>query len=241
MRRKTTLFILPLLLLSLSAFSQDLKLEEILDRYFKAIGMNALQKYSTMTLSGSIVQQDLMPVTVVKMRPDKYRMDFSVADNPAIQAYDGKNGWWTAPWTGNPRPQPMPEDRAKDLRVRADFDGILFNWKAKGCQAELVGKDTVKNKPAFKIKLTKADGGVEYYFIDTEKFLLQKRLYYRKVRDQEMAMENYYTDYRDAGGGVIIPYAIETRMNGQTITTTEYESVELGKPVDASIFTMPVK
>jgi hypothetical protein len=237
---KRTFLLSTTLLLGLLAFSQELKLDEILDRYFKEIGMSALQKANTMILIGSIVQQDLMPVKVVKMRPDKYRMDFSVADNPAIQAYDGKNAWWTAPWTGNPRPQPMPEDRAKDLRVRADFDGILFNWKAKGCQAELAGKDTVEGKIAYKIRLTRVDGGFEYYFIDTEKFLLVKRIYYRKVREQEVAMENYYTDYREIGG-ILLPFSIDTRMNGQTITTTEYESVVLGKPVDASLFTMPQK
>jgi hypothetical protein len=229
------------LLLSLCAFSQEMNLAEILDRYFKAVGMANLQKSNTMILTGSIVQQDLMPVQVTRMRPDKYRMDFSVVDMPAIQAYDGKTAWLTAPWTNNPRPQAAPADRAKDIRIRADFDGVLFNWQAKGNKAELEGKDTVENRPAYRIKYTQPEGVTEYYFIDAGNYLLVKRIYFRKIRDQEVPVENYYTDYRDAGGGVMVPFSVELRMNGQSLNTTEYESVVLGVSVDPAIFTMPLK
>ncbi len=34
----------------------------------------------------------------------------------------------------------MSPATAKDFRMRADFDGVIFNWEKKGHKAELIGK-----------------------------------------------------------------------------------------------------
>jgi hypothetical protein len=159
--KKAALIIGILSLTGSSVFSQEMKLDEILDKYYKAGGLDKLQKVQTITMTGTMVQQDAMPVKIIKMRPDKYLMEFDVADITAYQAYDGKTAWMTAPWTGNPKPQVMPEDRVKDLKPRTDFDGLLFNWQAKGHKAELVGNDSLIDNLAYKIKLTRNDGGIE--------------------------------------------------------------------------------
>jgi len=71
---------------------------------------------------------------------------------------------------GNPKPQLMPEDRAKDLKSCADFDGLLYHWKEKGHIVELVGRDTIEKSSVYKLKITKKDGGVEFLFLDAAKF-----------------------------------------------------------------------
>jgi|GEM_PF-3257543 len=90
----------------------------------------------------------------------KYLLEFDIQDITGFQGYDGQTAWSTAPWTGNPKPQVMPDDRDRNLRSRADFDGLLYNWKEKGHSVELVGRDTVENVQAFKLKVAKKDGGV---------------------------------------------------------------------------------
>ena len=143
-----------LFILTSAVRSQEINLDELLQKYFKAAAYDKLQKVNTIISYGTLVQQDLMPIKIVRMRPDKYLQEFDVADMTAYQAYDGSTAWMTAPWTGNPRPQPLPDDRLKDIKVKADFNGLLFHWKAKGEVVELAGTDTVDNTLAYKIKVT---------------------------------------------------------------------------------------
>jgi hypothetical protein len=218
----------------------DPTLEEILLKYYKATGLEKLLTIKTVEMTGSLIQQDIMPLKVIKMRPDKFKMEFDVQDITAYQVYDGKTAWMTAPWTGNPKPQPMSADRAKDLRSRADFDGILFNWQAKGHHAELVGRETLDSLSAYKIKLTRDDGGIEYYFIDASDFLLKKRISYRKGRDKDVVIENFYSDYRNVED-VMFNFVTETAMDGQIVSKSQFETIKLNLPVDETIFNMPAK
>jgi hypothetical protein len=219
--------------------AQELTLEEILEKYYQAGSFDKLHQVKTIIMTGNIVQQDIMPVKIIRVRPDKYMMEFDVADMTAYQVFDGQTAWMTTPWTGNAAPQVMPAERITDLKNRADMDGVLFNWKEKGHMLELAGKDTLDDGLVYKIKATRKDGGIEYNFIGISNFLLQKRLSYRKAGEKEITVENFYTDYRKVEG---IPFAftIETN-NGGRVNEIQLESVELNKPVDLTIFTMPLK
>ncbi len=218
-------------------FAQQLTLTQILNNYYKAGNFDKLQKVNSIIMTGNIVQQDLMPVKIVRVRPDKYMMQFDVADLTAYQVYDGHTAWMTTPWTGKAAPQVMPPERATDLKNRADIEGVLFNWKEKGHSPELAGTDTVDGVIVYKIKVTRKDGGIEFNFIDPAGFMLKKRLSFRKVGGKEIPIENFYRDYRKVEE---IPFAftVETN-NGGRVNEIQFDSVELNKPVDLNIFTMP--
>jgi hypothetical protein len=227
-----------LFLVVFGATAQELALDDILARHYKAIGLEKMKKVNTVVMTGTMIQQDAMPVKITRMRPDKYVMEFDIQDITAWQAYDGTTAWMTAPWTGNPKPQVMPEDRARDMKTRADFEGVLINWKAKGHSVELVGRDTVENAPAYKLKVTKNDGGVEYLFLDLQTFLITKRFYNRIVRGNEVAMENYYRDYREVEG-IMYAFTHDTYFSGQPYNSLQLETIELNKPVEEKVFRMP--
>jgi len=161
--------------------AQELTLEQILEKYYLSGNFDKLRKINSIVMTGTIVQQDLMPVKIIRVRPDKYMMEFDVADLTAYQVYDGETAWMTAPWTGNAMPQVLSAERATDLKNRSDMDGVLIDWKEKGHAVELAGKDTVNGLPVYKIKVTRKDGGTEFHFIDLSRFLLQKRITFRKV------------------------------------------------------------
>jgi len=220
--------------------AQELSLDEILSKHFEALGLDQIQKVNTITMKGTMVQQDAMPVKIVKMRPDKFLMEFDVQDITAYQGYDGQTAWWTIPWTGHPEPQLMPEERAKDVRSKADFDGLFYKWKEKGHLVELMGRDTMENSIAFKLKLTKKDGGVEYYFMDVSRYLVLKRMYSRVARGQETFIEIYFRDYRPVQG-VMLAFAQDTFIGGQPYNSLQFDSIELNLPVDTQQFRMPVK
>ncbi|MCX6267774.1 MAG: hypothetical protein NTW16_10515 [Bacteroidetes bacterium] len=228
------------LMISSISGAQDINLDSILARHYHAIGIGNLLQVNTIIMTGTIIQQDVMPAKITRMRPDKYLMEFDVQDIPGLQGYDGQTAWFTAPWSGNPKPQVMPDDRAKDLRCRADFDGVLYNWKGKGHNVELVGRDSVEKAPAYKLKIIKKDGGVEFYYLDAARFTILKRVFYRMVRGQEVMVENYYRDYQMVQGA-LFAFSLETHFGGQPYNTLQFDTIQLNQPADASSFRMPVK
>lgn len=236
--KKIFVFLGLLLFLPSAARSQDLKLEDILLDYYKASAFDLLQKVNSIISAGTLVQQDRMPLKTIRMRPDKFLQVFDVADITCCVAFDGTTAWMTVPYTGNPRPQLMPDDAAKDIRVKADFDGLLFQWKAKGNLVETAGMDTIGKDLAFRIKVTRKDGSVEFYSIDRNSFLLLKRQYSRIIRGKETKMEVFYRDYKNVEG---IPFAfkIENHLGGQPLNTVQLDSIMLNRPVDEKVFKMP--
>jgi hypothetical protein len=227
------------LLISVAVKSQELSLDDVLIKYYQASAMENLQKMNTVTVTGTIVQQDLMPFRIVKVRPDKYLLEFDAVDITAYLAYDGQTAWMTAPWTGNPKPQEMPPDRKGEMKVRADFDGILYHWKDKGVTLELIGRETTDSLDAYRIKLIRVDGGTENYFIDARDFLLKKRTYMRKIRGQDVEVQMFYLDYRKQDG---IPFPFVTRiLTNQFAQEYQADSVEFNLPVNGNIFKMPEK
>ena len=238
--KKNASLTIAILLFFFTAGAQDLSLDDLLLKHYKAMGFENLQTVNTIIMTGTMIQQDAMPVKIIRKRPDQYLMEFDIQDITAYQGYDGQTAWWTTPWTGNPKPQLMPEDRAREMKTRADFDGLLYNWKAKGHTVEIVGRDSVEKAPVYKLKITKKDGGTEFLFMDAAKFIILKRLYHRMVRGQEVAMENYFRDYRPVQG-VMFSFTQDTQYGGQPYNSLQLDAIELNKPVDARVFSMSEK
>lgn len=223
-----------------TVISQELTVDGILQVYYKAAALDKLQKVTTIISTGTIVQQDRMPIKILRMRPGRFLQVFDVADITCYSGYDGTTAWMRVPYTGNPKPQLMSEDAARDIRIKADFDGLLYQWKDKGEQLELSGLDTVGNEPARKLKLTRKDGGTEYYSIALKSGLLLKREYTRMIRGKEAKMEAYYRDYKEVEG---IPFAftVENLMGGQPYNTIQFDSIVLDEQLDPKQFGMPSK
>ncbi len=236
--KKGVIVFFVIFLAGITLFAQEPGIDQILSRHYQATGMEKLQNINTIVMKGTIIQNDAMPVKITRMRPDKYLMEFDVMDMSTYQAYDGATAWSTAPWTGNAQAQPMHEDRARDLRSRADFDGILVNWKEKGHQVEYSGIDTVENVQAYKIKVTKADGGTEHLYIGTRDYLLKKRSYTRMSRGKELQVEIIFHDYRQIEG-IPFSYQQDTFFGGQMYNSIQIDQVNLNEPVDVKIFSMP--
>jgi outer membrane lipoprotein-sorting protein len=225
-------------LLLYSANAQEQTVDQVLSKYFKSNGYDKLQKVKTIIMTGHITRQDYMPLKIIRMRPDKYRMESDEFDMTSYHVYDGKTAWMTTPWTGNSKPQVMPENAAKNFKARADFDGAIYNWKEKGHLAELIGKEKVNDLETYKIKLTMNDGVIEYYFIDTKDYLLQKKLSSKMVRGKEMEIASTFSDYREIDG-IKFPFKNDNFMGGRPYSTIEYDKITLNEQVNESIFSMP--
>lgn len=218
--------------------AQDLNLEQILEKHYKAAGLDNLQNVKTIIISGTITTNVIMPIKYFKVRPNKYRMERDVADITGLWIFDGQNGWTTAPWTDNPNPQVATGAALTDLQLQADFDGSIYNWKAKGHKAELVGVEKSDGSNVYRIKLIRNDGGIEYYLINANSFLLLKKISYKNNQGKNVEVENVFSDYRCIAG-VMFAFDIVSNLDGQPSSEIIYETVDLNQPVDDEIFVMP--
>lgn len=217
-------------------------LEEVLAKNYQARGgLEKITAISSARITGTMTMGGGMEAPFVWQwkRPNKLRLEFTFQGMTGVQAYDGQTGWMIMPFLGSSDPEKMPEDQLADIKEQADFDGELVNWKAKGNQVELVGREKVEGTDAFKLKVVKPSGEVSFLFLDAEYFLEIKGESKRNVRGQEMEFESALGDYKEVGG-VMIPHSLSSKIKGtpvgQTITFTK---VELNVPLDDSLFVMP--
>jgi outer membrane lipoprotein-sorting protein len=219
--------------------AQDL--QEVLDSYFETIGQEKLIEHTSMTAKGKSIQQGMETDFVVyQKRPDSFRLEVDIQGAQMIQAFDGEKGWMVAPWTGSLDPVEISGWQLDAMARQSDFDGMLYNYKEKGYEAELIGTEDMEGTDVFKIKLTAEDGNVYYHFIDSENFVLLKTTSKIKMGDSEIESDTYFSNYKEKDG-IIMPYNIESRTNGQTASQVNMDEVIFDEEIDNSIFTMPEK
>jgi outer membrane lipoprotein-sorting protein len=179
------------------------------------------------------------PGSLVQKRGNLARLEFTIQGLTAVQAYDGKNAWQIMPFMGKKEAELMSADEAKEVEEMADLDGPLVDYKSKGHQVELLGKEKVEGTDAYKLKVSLKNGDVQTVYIDADSYLEIKDETKRTVRGSEQVVESSIGDYKDVGG-IFFPFAIENGLKGspqkQKLTITK---IELNVPADDSIFKMP--
>jgi len=179
------------------------------------------------------------PGLLIQKRGNLARLEFTIQGLTAVQAYDGKNAWQIMPFMGKKDPELMSADEAKEVEEMADLDGPLVDYKSKGHQVELLGKEKVEGTDAYKLKVSLKNGDVQTVYIDADSFLQIKEETKRTVRGSEQVVESAIGDYKEVDG-IVFPFAIESGIKGspqkEKLTITK---VELNVPVDDAIFKMP--
>jgi outer membrane lipoprotein-sorting protein len=216
--------------------------DDIIAKYVQARGgseklksVQSIKTTATMTMGPGME----LPGTVIQKRPKMARLEFSAQGLTAVQAFDGKDAWQIMPFMGKKDPELMAADEAKETEEMADVDGPLVDYKSKGHQVELQGKEKVEGTDAYKLKLTLKNGDVQTIYLDADSFLEIKEVTKRTVRGTDQEIEAAIGDYKEVKG-MMFPFAIENTVKGsdqkQKITIT---NIELNVPVDDSIFKMP--
>jgi outer membrane lipoprotein-sorting protein len=206
-------------------------------------GLDRIKAVQSLRLTGKMTVGPGMeaPATIELKRPNKMRLDLTYQGMSLVQAFDGKAGWQIIPFQGNPNPEPMSPEDLQDAEENADMDGPLVDYKAKGHEVELVGKEKVEGTDTYKIKVTRKTGKLEYIYLDAESYLEIKGESKRMVRGTEQEAEQTIGDYKEVGG-ILYPHALEGGPKGrperQKITI---EKVEQNPALDDARFAMPAK
>ncbi len=219
-------------------------LDEILAKNLQAKGgLDKIKSVQTIRMTGTMTVGPGMeaPFVLEQKRPNMMRMDFTLQGMTGSQAFDGKTGWQLMPFGGRKDPETVPEDQLKQLEEQADFDGPLVDYKAKGNQVELVGKEKVEGTDAWKIKVTLKNGDVRYIYLDADQYLEIRGEGKTTIRGTEMEFESTMGDWKEVSG-LMLPFSAESGQKGsaQKMKMTIKDAV-LNVPIDDARFKMPGK
>ena len=238
--RLRTLCVALLFLLPAAASAQTA--DEILAKVLAARGgVDKLRAIHSERVSGQIsFGDDSGPFVVELKRPLKMHMQLTIQDRTMVRVYDGKSqGWANNPFAGKVDPEAMSGDELKSITEESDFDGPLLDYKSKGNQIELVGKDKVDDKDVWRLKLTTKNGDVRYYLFDVNSFLLLKWEGKRKFQDQELPVESHFSDYREVGG-LKFAFAIDSGSSPTDLRQKiRIEKIELNPELSDAEFGKP--
>jgi len=164
------------------------------------------------------------------------RLEFDVTGTKNIQVVTRTAGWSLMPVMMQTEAQDMDPNIQKLMQSQLDLRGELFDYKAKGKKIELVGKDSVNGAPAYKLKITSADGMEGNAFLDARTYLLVKATNKVKVAGQEVDAVTLLSDYKKTSDGLAYPSVTEQQPAGAKINILK---IETNQPVADSLFTKP--
>src|SRR5262249_45192008 len=239
MIRKFYIFVL----LALPATAAAQTADEIVAKSLAARGgVEKIKAVQAQRISGTISfgQDAEGPFVIELKRPLKLHMEVTLAGQKLVRVYNGKGtGWTVNPFAEDHSPQPMSEEDLKNINDEADFDGPLVDYKAKGNQLELLGKEPVEGKEAFKIKLTRSAGESRTYFIDAASYQVVKWEGTTRIEDKDIVVENYLRDYREVNG-LQFPFEIDSDSpDSPQQRKITIEKIELDSKVEEARFAKP--
>lgn len=228
---------------TLSAFSIAAQTaDEIVAGYIKAVGgMDKIQEVRTLRRTGKYVGGGGFEAVILQenKRDSSVREEFSLQGMTAINAYDGKTGWKIEPWNGKKDPEALGEEEMKSIVEDADFDGPLIDYKRKGNKIEFLGMDKFEGTDTYKLKVTKTNGDVYVYHLDTDYYMPIKIETKRVIRGAEREYETALADYKLVNGWYIA-YSMEINAKGRADKAKYvYEKIEANVQLDDSRFAMP--
>jgi hypothetical protein len=228
---------------TLSAFSVSAQTaDEIVGRYIKAVGgMDKIQEVRTLRRTGKYVGGGGFEAVILQenKRDSSVREEFSLQGMTAINAYDGKTGWKIEPWNGKKDPEALGEEEMKSIVEDADFDGPLVDYKRKGNKIEFLGMDKFEGTDTYKLKVTKTNGDVYVYHLDTDYYMPIKIETKRVIRGAEREYETALADYKLVNGWYIA-YSMEINAKGRPDKAKYvYEKIEANVQLDDNRFVMP--
>jgi len=216
--------------------------DELVARNFAARGgAEAWRAVSSLKLTGKmdVGKGMLVPYVLEQKRPGKMRLEYVFDGETVVQCSDGKAGWKLAPFRGKTTPEPLTKEELREAAGSADPYGPLFDHAARGHAVELLGREPVQGKDAFKLKVTLPGGAVRWVYLDAESALEVRVDAQRTLGGRERRVETSYHDWQ-AAEGLLIPRRYETRTEGaKEPHFLTVETVRVNPPLDDSRFAMP--
>src|SRR5574340_61231 len=149
-------------------------------------------------------------------------------------------GAWEVSFRGA---RPVPDDvqtRFRDttlhnvfyiLRERLGEPGMAFDYR---------GTDIIENQPVEIVDITDADNRTVTVYLNQNTRLPVRQLYVRRDPKTGDRYEEitHFSKYRDVGGGVMWPFAIERERNGEKVYQMFADTVSINSGLKDDLFTL---
>ncbi|MCB0640236.1 MAG: hypothetical protein KDC44_01290 [Phaeodactylibacter sp.] len=196
----------------------------VIDRYLEVIGGAAkLKKVHTLYLEG---QAELYGGTIHLIRysqaPDKMRVILEAQRASKVRVLNDSLAFEVTQ-VGN---IPVDGIGLKPMQWEAQLFPQLY-YKERKTRLDLLGTELVSGQPAYKLKLTDANGDVRFEFYDQETGLLVKMV-------DMIKSKTYYQDYREVGD-VRFPFEVEL-VAANRGTSYVLDSVALNPVIPSTVF-----
>jgi len=179
------------------------------------------------------------PFTVAQKRPNRLHMEIFFSSGVLMRAFDGKAGWQANPFAERKDAYPMSPEERRNIEEEAEFDDPLLDWKARGSRVELLGKEPLDGRSAYRLRVTTANGLVQELWLDAETFLRARWQGTRKANGREMVFSSSFGDYRTVDG-FQFPFQTSSRSQGnETRQEIVITRVELNMPIEDAQFALP--
>jgi hypothetical protein len=225
-------------------FAQGQTVDEIINKYIDTRGgKEKLNAITSLYMEGARqMMGNEVPVKVTIVQGKLFRNDFEFGGSSGYTIVTPGEGWSLIPMR-SPTPEPIPADRLKLMQAQLDIAGPLVDYASKGNKAELLGKETIDGKDAYKVKLTTGTGKEINYFIDTKtNLVIQIRQMAGAMGGQRGSAnaqeKEVITDFSDysAVDGILFPHTVSNPGSGPMGGSTTFDKIELNKPVDESLY-----
>lgn len=178
--------------------------------------------------------------TLIRARGDRYRLDFTLLDAPAIRARDEK-GPWGLHVLLQPEVGYVTEDPYKSQFERESlFPPVLLDFEAKGLEVEYLGPGDLDGIAIETLQVTFPGGEVETWHLDAESFL--EVAVDSRVKDYTQFAEPidqrvFYDDFRDVEG-LVIPFLVEAEF-GARLESMAVSEVLVDPEIDPTRWSPP--
>ena len=207
--------------------------DEIIQKHIDAIGgVDNWKKIKTMKMTGSVSMQGMeMPVTITTEQKKGMKVEFTLNGMTGYMIVTDKAGWNYAPFGGQTKPEPLPDEMVKHMQDGLDVQGSLIDYKAKGHKVVYLGKDDVEGTDCFKLKMTKANGKEETMYFDASNYYHIRSVEKTTANGKEMEQTATYGNFQKLPEGIVCPMSIDQGQGPVAV-----KSVEINKPVPDNFF-----
>ena len=230
------------LILFTTSLSSAQTAEELVAKNLEARGgVEKMKAIHSLRMTGKVQQGSFtVQVTTVGLTPNFYKQMATIQGMTEIESYDGSTGWKISPFEGRRDPELLGEDDLRGLVEEADFYGPLVDYKQKDNRVEYLGHDTVDGDDAYRLKVTRANGDIVYYYLDPDTYLEIREERIMFIRGNTRESFTNMGSYKKVDG-VYYPFSLESgsMRNPEQTAKITIDKIEANVPVTPAEFKMP--
>ncbi|SEW00683.1 LolA family protein [Chitinophaga arvensicola] len=212
--------------------------DELIAKNIAAMGgEEKLKGIKSQYMEGTMqAQGQSIPIKRWVKQDEAMRLEFVVNNSSNVQVITRNRGWTLMPVMQQTTPQDMEPALVKLMKSQLDLRGELYDYKSKGRKVEVLGKEDVNGAPAWKLKITTADGTNGIAYLDAQTYLLVKTTNHTSIEGRETDLVTTLSDYKKTPEGLAYPGVTEQQPGGVKISVLK---VQTNEPVSDSLFSKP--